>query len=104
MSLTADDLKSIRKVIREEVESEMGSATNTLKGQILLTKATISNSLSKVEDKIKDVDIKIGKVHKDLKKEIKLVLNFLDQEDAAINNRVTKIEKHLNLPKTSLEI
>lgn len=99
MSLTLNDLNEIRKAVREEVESKMGSVGSSLESQLRLTKATISNRLNKIEDKIKDVNIKIGAVHKDLKKEIKQVVNFLDQEDANLNKRVTKIEKHLNLPQ-----
>jgi len=55
--------------------------------------------MREIKDRMKNVEIKINNVHKDLKKEIKQVVEFLDKEDVTLHKRISKIEKQLNLPQ-----
>lgn len=125
--LTQDDLKQIRKVVREEVTTEVKDATSNLEGQIRITKMEIRNDINDLDDRMKNVEIRVDnvgegfkivqndlmetknsiksietgmkKMHKDLKKEIKGVLHFLDRENMSTRKRVLKIERHLALPQ-----
>ena len=59
MSLTTHDLKAIRKVIREEVKAEVKDSTRTLGNQIRLTKLETKSSISELDDRMKNVEIRI---------------------------------------------
>jgi len=109
MSLTSDDLKAIRKVIREEVTTEVKDSSKTLESQIRFTKIEIKNGIRELDDRVKNVEIRVESLHEDtkeIKKQVKKtainvedVLGFLDAKDVELVKRVTKIEKHLNLPQ-----
>ena len=57
----------------------------------------ISGELHRIQDRLKNVEIKINKIQKDLK----YAVNFLDKESLKIQKRVERIEKHLKLEPLS---
>lgn len=105
--LTKVDLSQIRKVVREEVEAEVKDSTRTLEGEVRLSRMRVQSDISELDDRMKNVEIrinsvetKITKMHKSLKKEIKIVSNTLDKEDLKTVRRVRRIEEHLGLSNT----
>lgn len=116
MSLTTDDLKAIRKVIREEVTTEVKDSSNTLETQIRLSKMEVKSSIRELDDRMKNVEIRMDNVaesvaasgndikvlKKDvnfIKKTTNIIAKNYDEGDVALHRRLTKVEKHLNLPQ-----
>ena len=109
--LTKADLSEIRKIVREEVENETQAIKNELQGDITMSRMRVQNDISELKDRIKNLDIRmtrlengveklenrVTKMHKDLKNEIKMVVDFLDKENIKTLKRVEKIEDHLGL-------
>jgi len=95
--LTKTDLSQIRKVIREEVETESQNIKDEIQADIKMSLVRISGELHRIQDRLKNVEIKINKIQKDLK----YAVNFLDKESLKIQKRVERIEKHLKLEPLS---
>ena len=95
--LTKTDLSQIRKVIREEVETESQNIKEEIQADIKMSLVRISGELHRIQDRLKNVEIKINKIQKDLK----YAVNFLDKESLKIQKRVERIEKHLKLEPIS---
>lgn len=92
--LTKTDFLQIRKIIREEVETESKSLQEDLQGEIKLARIEIQKDIRDLKGKIKDLEIATGKVQKDIKK----IVGFFDEEYLQIRKRVERLEEHLNLP------
>ena len=92
--LTKTDLSQFRKVIREEVETESKSLQEELQGEIKLSRIEIQKDVRGLADKIKNLEIIVSKIRKDIKK----IVNFFDQEYLGLRRRVERLEEHLNLP------
>ncbi len=116
MALTLDDLKAIRKVVQEEVKVEVRDSARNLEDQIRLTKISLSNDLSELDDRMKNVEIRMDNVVENVKKtgkDVKDVRNKVnkiekttsiiaknyDEGDAVLHRRLKKVEKHLGLPQ-----
>lgn len=97
MSLTTDDLKAIREVVREEVENEATAIKDELSSDMRMSGIRIQADVRELKDRIKNFEIRISNNHKEIKKEIKQVADFLDKQDVELHKRVKQIEKHLNL-------
>ena len=95
--LTKTDLSQIRKIIREEVETESQNIKDEIQADIKMSLVRISGELHRIQDRLKNVEIKINKIEKDLK----YAVNFLDKESLKIQKRVERIEKHLKLEPLS---
>ncbi len=95
--LTPDDLKQMRKVMREEIENESQTIREELGSEIRMSRIRLQEDLEEVKDRVKNIDIRLTNVHKDLKEEIKLVSHTLDKENMKTAKRVTRLEKHLEL-------
>ena len=95
--LTKTDLSQIRKIIREEVETESQNIKDEIQADIKMSLVRISGELHRIQDRLKNVEIKINKIQKDLK----YAVNFLDKESLKIQKRVERIEKHLKLEPLS---
>ena len=59
---------------------------------------TFQNEIDVVKDRVKNLEIRMNKNHKELKNEIKEVVNYLDKDNMKTRKRVTRIEAHLGLP------
>ena len=95
--LTKTDLKEIRKLIREEVESESQNVKDELQAEMKMNPVRTLTEIREVKDGLKNVEIKINKIQKDLKYSV----NFLDKFGLNIQKRVERIEGHLRLPPIS---
>lgn len=98
MSLTNDDLKAIRKVVREEVENETNAAKDELSSDVRMSGIRVQGEIRELKDRVKNLEIRITKDHKEIKGEIKYVVEFLDKQDMNIVKKVKKIEQHLGIP------
>ena len=95
--LTKADLKEIRKIIREEVENEVQNTKDELQADQKMNLIRIVTEIRGVENRLKNLEIRITKVQKDLK----YTINFLDKEGLKVIKRIERIEEHLHLPPLS---
>ncbi|MFC1726910.1 hypothetical protein ACFL0Y_00085 [Patescibacteria group bacterium] len=96
--LTKTDLSQIRKVIREEIENEADSLKKDLQGEMKLVRMEIQRDVRKLSDEVKDLNIRIRKIEKD----IKTVVNFFDKESLKTGQRISQIEDHLKISSPAL--
>lgn len=109
--LNKQDLTSIRKVVREEVENETKIARTKLETDVKMSRIMIQSSLNQIEDRIKNIEISnsrsdkiILKIQEDVKKIIKDLAqtsDFLDKDNMVTLKRVNRIERFLHLPEVS---
>ncbi len=92
--LARSDFSQIRKIVREEVETESKSLQEELQGEIKLSRIEIQKDIRLLANRIKNLEIGVGKIQKDIKK----IVNFFDGEYLQLQKRVEKVEEHLNLP------
>ncbi len=107
--LTQDDLKAIRKVVREEVKTEVKDSTRTLDGQIRIFRMEVQRDISELDDRMKNVEIRADNAQKDtegikkdlkyIKKTVDIISKNYDEGDVALGKRVARIEQHLALPE-----
>src|SRR3989344_8820144 len=98
--LTKSDLSQIRKVIREEVENEVRTTRTELQADITMARMRLQSEIQELKDRIKNLEIRITKMHRELKEEIKIVSHVLDKENLRTIKKVEKIEEHLGLSST----
>ncbi|PIR79777.1 MAG: hypothetical protein COU25_03665 [Candidatus Levybacteria bacterium CG10_big_fil_rev_8_21_14_0_10_35_13] len=110
--LTKSDLTQIRKVVREEVVTEVKDSTRTLDSQIRMSKMQVQHDISDLDDRMKNVEVRLDgvegkidkldkkttKMGKDILKMLETVSYTLDKQTMEVGKRVTKIEQHLGLP------
>ena len=94
--LTKTDLNQIRKVVREEIETESRSLEENLQGEIKLVRIEIQKDIRALTNRVKSLEIITNRIQKD----IKSIINFFDKEFLQLRKRVEKVEEHLNLPPT----
>lgn len=97
--LTKNDLSQIRKVLREEIGNEIEAAKTDIQSDITMSRMRIQAEIGELKDRIKNLEIRLTKMHKELKEEIKMVSHVLDKENIQTSRRVTKIEHHIGLPQ-----
>ena len=105
--LTKTDLDQIRKVISQEVKVEVKDSTQTLESQIRLSRMQVQGSIGEVDDRIKNVEIKLDDVANNVKKTQKdisqikrdqgMMLNLLDKEQMQQRERIVRLEEHVGL-------
>lgn len=95
--LTKDDLVAIRKLVREEVGNESQAIQDELGSELNSARMRIQTDVRELQDRVKNLEIRTARMHKDLKKEIKQVSHFQDVENLKTLKRVEKIESHLGL-------
>lgn len=102
--LTKDDLKEIKKIMREEVGNEVKSSSQTLESQIRLSRMQIQSDIASVEDRVKNLEIKLVEIDKELNRKINRVqktlniaIKMFDETDVKHNKRISLIEDHLGL-------
>ncbi len=95
--LTKSDVSEIRKVIREEVGNETQAIKEELQADINMSRMRVQSDIQELKDRIKNLEIRIAKMHKDLRNEIKFVSHILDKENMATLKRVKRIEEHLQI-------
>lgn len=106
--LTKDDLALIRKVVREEVETEVKDSSRTLETQIIKSRMEQQREMGELDDRMKNVEIRVDglrKYVKDVKKDVKYIKKTLDvaikvfnEEHTKLAKKVKRTEDHLDLP------
>lgn len=105
--LTKIDLDQIRKVIRQEVKVEVKDSTSTLGSQIRLSRMQVQSDISGLDDRTKNVEIRLDdlannakKIQKDvsqIKKTQDTMLDLLDKEQMEQRKRIVRLEEHVGL-------
>jgi hypothetical protein len=117
--LTDDDLRKIGEVFDQRLEVKLEEKLETKLEEKLETKleekleAKLDQKLdskleSKFEEKLAPIRYDIGSLQKDveslkkgsrrIRRDLSMVLKYLDGERAAHDRRITRIEDHLSLP------
>ncbi|AKM79528.1 MAG: hypothetical protein UX85_C0010G0005 [Candidatus Beckwithbacteria bacterium GW2011_GWB1_47_15] len=91
--LTKTDITKIRKVVRDETESEAKTTRRELQGEIKLLRIELQKELKTITGRIKDLEGQTRKVRKD----IELMLGFFDREYLDLQKRVDKVEERLGI-------
>ncbi len=76
--LTKADLKNIREVVREEVESEIGTFKSDFQGELKITRIGIEEKLAQLNSKIKNLEVKLFAQIKKVQKDQKTITNYMD--------------------------
>jgi len=106
--LTKNDLNQIRKVIRQEVKVEVKDSTQTLGSQIRISRMQVQAGIGELDDKMKNVEIRLDDVGSQVKKTQKDVsqikrnqdtmLDLLDREQMEQRKRIIRLKEHAGLP------
>ena len=110
--LTKGDVSQIRKVVREEVEAEVGNAKEELDSEIRTSRVRVQTDIYTLGNKIKNVEIRTMNLEKSnqqilnnikiLRKDIKGTINIADHGLLKLEKRVGTIEEHLNIPEPQI--
>ncbi len=99
--LTKADLQAIDKIVkkrvREEVETESENLKNELQGDITMLRLEVTRSIEELKNRIKNLEIKVTKVRKD----INTVISLFDRDYINLKKKVIRMEDHLKLPLMS---
>lgn len=106
--LTKNDLDQIRKVVRQEVKVEVKDSGKTLENQIRLSRMQVQADISGLDDRVKNVEIRlddsasdIKKIQKDVsqvRKNQDTMLDLLDKEQMEQRRRIVRLEEEVGLP------
>ncbi len=66
--LTKTDFLQIRKIVRNEIETEAKSLQEDLRGEIKLARIEIQKDVRDLKGKIKNLEISNNKIQKDIKR------------------------------------
>lgn len=98
--------KLVRKIVREEVEAEVGNSSNNLESQIRLSKLELKNDIRDTDNRMKNIEIKVNNVSKDVievkksvrnvEKTVSIIARNYDEGDVMLAKRIEKLENHLN--------
>ena len=91
--LTKEDVKELRNVFREEIEAEVGTMQDELTSQIVLTKMELRSDFGGVENRLKNVEIKLGR----LEKTVNVTIKMFNEDDTKLVRRIKNIESHLDI-------
>ncbi len=91
--LTKEDIKELRNVFREEIEAEVGTMRDELTSQIILTKMELRSDFGGVENRLKNVEIKLGR----LEKTVNVAIKMFNEDDTKLVKRIKNIESHLDI-------
>lgn len=91
--LTSYDLSQIRKVIREEVEAQTNSLRENLNSELKLFRIEIQTNLKALVYRIKNIEILIKGIQKDLK----TTTNLFDKETLILRGKIARIQNYLKL-------
>lgn len=106
--------KLVRKIVREEVEAESKDITRTLDQEIRMSRMHIQQDISELDDRMKNVEIRVDNLGKDIvdlkkdvtdvkkrvrkiEKHVNTIAILYDETDVKLAKRVSKIEGHLGI-------
>lgn len=85
--------KETRKIVREEIEAEVGSARDELQKEMKLLRLELKYEIKDLTNRIKNLEIKAIGIQKDLA----IAVKFLDKDHIETLKRVSILEEHLNI-------
>ena len=99
--------RETRGIVREEVENEVQGARDDLRSEMKLSRMRLEDSIDKLADRTKNVEIRVTKMHDELKpmkrdinrlkKDVHYIAGKYDANDVRLSRRVTRIESNLGL-------
>lgn len=92
-----EDQIIIRKILREEIESEAENITSKLQSEMKMFRIEIQSDIRDLTDRIKNLEIVARNLQKDIKKQTSLVLSL----DNFFAPRIKRLEEKANLPTLS---
>lgn len=109
--LTKDDLKQIRGVMREEIETEGRNIRDDVESKLFETKVRVVTEVSELSNRVKNLEIrtnsldtkvtngfkKIANSLNRIQKDVTNTRNFLDNRDIANEKRIKVIERKLQI-------
>lgn len=63
--LIKNDFDQIRKIVREEVESEAESTRNELGSKIIMSRIRVQEDIDGLKNRIKNLEIRVAKINKE---------------------------------------
>lgn len=108
--------KLVRKIVREEVETEAGNIKDSLEHEIRTSSLHLRDGIRELGDRTKNIEVKLTSVdnslnamekevksaRKDirkLQKDVNVAIDVFNVEDTKLARRVRRIENHLALPE-----
>lgn len=85
--LIKTDLSQIKKIIREEIETETANLATSLRSEIKIARMEIQNDIKNLLSRMKDLEIAVKGIQKDLKRienKINKSIDFLDSDYLAL--------------------
>ena len=101
--LTKTDLSQIRKVVREEVETEVKDTTQTLRSEIRESRMRVQSDVRDLDDRMKNVEVRMDGHEKSSSLVIEALdkiegrLSGLEKDAKDIKKRVRKTEKTVDV-------
>lgn len=95
--LTKDDLKQLRTVIREEMESEAETTRHHIDEKQRELRMELKPEIREIKDRVKTLNIEATKNHKEVLGKLEKTSDFLDRTNLTTLKRVERIETHLGL-------
>lgn len=99
--LTKDDFTKLKKIIRDEIETEGESIKTELGHEIKMTKIQSSSDMDTVQFRLKNIEIKTNNIQtnvKKLRKDLSKTIDYFDKksDEAKSGFRKTREELHLS--------
>lgn len=88
--------KITREIVREEVENESQSIKDELSGDITRAMIKTVGEIRELKDRIKNLEIRVTKMHIDIKKEIRKFFDFHDEDINQLKKRLNEVENKVN--------
>ena len=105
--LNSTDLKSLKKLFRQEISSEVRNLNGNLMAEMKMSRMRIQGSINSLEDRIKNAEItqnqdsknitKLGKNVNKLRKDLTSTINHFDNRNDSVKSALKKTRNELNL-------
>jgi hypothetical protein len=92
--LTLQDIRKLREVIREEIQSESETLRTDLQSEIKLSRVKLEEKLNHLASKLRNLEQLSLKVQKDQK----VITNYFDREYLALKKDMDLVKSRLGLP------
>ena len=92
--LTNLDLKQLRNILREEIQSDSESLRSDLQSEIKISRVRLEEKLNHLNSKMKNLEQLTTRVQK----EQKIITNYFDREYLQLRKDVDLVKTRLGLP------
>lgn len=97
---TKDDLKTFRKVIREEIEAEGKNIRDEINSRVISSRMSLQSDIRELSDRTKNLEVRTSSVEKIVKgtaKKLDKAIRVFDHLDVNLRKRVVKLEENTDL-------